>query len=76
MVTSSILTYPFDTVRRRLMIQSGKQEKNFRGSLDCWRKISKTEGINGFFRGCMTNSLRTASGAFVLAIYYEVIKYI
>jgi solute carrier family 25 (adenine nucleotide translocator) protein 4/5/6/31 len=75
-VTSSIMCYPLDTVRRRLMMESGKKEKLYSGSIDCWQKIMRKEGMNGFFRGAMTNSLKTTSGALVLAIYYEVLKYI
>uniref|UniRef100_A0AC34FWA6 ADP/ATP translocase n=1 Tax=Panagrolaimus sp. ES5 TaxID=591445 RepID=A0AC34FWA6_9BILA len=75
-VTSSIMCYPLDTVRRRLMMESGKKEKLYSGSIDCWQKIMRQEGMNGFFRGAMTNSLKTTSGALVLAIYYEVLKYI
>lgn len=75
-ITSSVMTYPFDTVRRRLMMESGKKDKLYSGSIDCWKKIFEKEGVNGFFRGCMTNSVKTTSGALVLAIYYEVLKYI
>lgn len=75
-VTSSIMCYPLDTVRRRLMMESGKKEKLYSGSIDCWQKIMRTEGMNGYFRGAMTNSLKQTSGALVLAIYYEVLKYI
>ena len=74
-MTSSVLTYPFDTVRRKLMMESGKKEKLYNGSLDCWRQVFQSEGVPGFFRGCLTNSLKTTSGALVLAIYYEVLKY-
>ncbi|KAE9550244.1 hypothetical protein FO519_006542 [Halicephalobus sp. NKZ332] len=76
LVTSSVLTYPFDTVRRRLMMESGKKEKLYKNSVDCWKTVFEKEGLQGFFRGCLTNSFKTTSGALVLAIYYEVLKYI
>merc|ERR1711909_190498 len=37
---SGIVSYPFDTVRRRLMMQSGRKEVLYTGKLDCWRKIA------------------------------------
>uniref|UniRef100_A0A7E5A078 ADP/ATP translocase n=1 Tax=Panagrellus redivivus TaxID=6233 RepID=A0A7E5A078_PANRE len=74
-VTSSLIGYPMDTVRRRLMMDAGKKEKQYKGSLDCWRSILRNEGPSGFFRGALTNSFKTTSGAMVLAIYYEAQKY-
>merc|ERR1711915_307554 len=39
---SGIISYPFDTVRRRLMMQSGRKGGDivYKGTLDCWRKIA------------------------------------
>merc|ERR1712079_793277 len=42
---SVTVAYPFDTVRRRLMMMSGEQEKMYKGPMDCWAKIWKDEGI-------------------------------
>ncbi|XP_026680129.1 ADP,ATP carrier protein-like [Diaphorina citri] len=45
---AGIVSYPFDTVRRRLMMQSGrgKSEIVYKGTLHCWAVIAKTEGKN------------------------------
>lgn len=70
---SGIISYPFDTVRRRMMMQSGRaaNERMYKNTLDCWRKIAKTEGGNAFFKGAFSNVLRGTGGAFVLVLYDE-----
>lgn len=47
------LTYPTDLIRRRLQLQGGFDEKvpKYNGILDCIKKIYKTEGIQGMYRG-------------------------
>ena len=72
---AGVLSYPFDTVRRRLMMQAGG-ERQYAGTLDCWRKIAATEGTGAFFKGAWSNVLRGAGGAFVLVLYDEIKKVI
>uniref|UniRef100_T1IXU9 ADP/ATP translocase n=1 Tax=Strigamia maritima TaxID=126957 RepID=T1IXU9_STRMM len=71
---SGIISYPFDTVRRRMMMQSGrsKGELMYKGTLDCWAKIYKTEGGGAFFKGALSNVFRGTGGAFVLVLYDEI----
>lgn len=73
---SGIISYPFDTVRRRLMMQSGGKEKIYNGTLDAWRKIAANEGSGAFFKGALSNVLRGAGGALVLVMYDELKKII
>lgn len=70
---AGIISYPFDTVRRRMMMQSGqnKEERLYKGTLDCWKKIYRTEGGNAFFKGAFSNVLRGTGGALVLVLYDE-----
>lgn len=70
---SGIISYPFDTVRRRMMMQSGRaaNERMYKNTVDCWKKIAKTEGGNAFFKGAFSNVLRGTGGAFVLVLYDE-----
>ncbi|KAI1309434.1 ADP,ATP carrier protein [Halotydeus destructor] len=71
---SGIISYPFDTVRRRMMMQSGRPvaERQYKSTMDCWGKIAKTEGSKAFFRGAFSNVLRGTGGAFVLVLYDEI----
>ena len=73
---SGIISYPFDTVRRRLMMQSGGKERMYTGTIDCWRKIAANEGSGAFFKGAFSNVLRGAGGALVLVLYDEIKKVI
>jgi solute carrier family 25 (adenine nucleotide translocator) protein 4/5/6/31 len=67
--TAGIIAYPFDTVRRRIMMQAGRSEKLYAGTLDCWRKIAVHEGPRAFFKGALSNALRGSGGAIVLVLY-------
>lgn len=73
---AGIVSYPFDTVRRRMMMQSGraKSEILYKGTLHCWATIAKTEGPGAFFKGAFSNILRGTGGAFVLVLYDEIKK--
>jgi len=75
-VCSGIASYPWDTVRRRMMMQSGRKEVIYKNTLDCAVKIFKKEGMGGFFKGALSNVFRGTGGALVLAIYDEIKKYI
>jgi len=70
---SGIVSYPFDTVRRRMMMQSGRpmNERPYKGTIDCWRKIAAQEGGGAFFKGAFSNIIRGTGGAFVLVLYDE-----
>lgn len=70
---AGIVSYPFDTVRRRMMMQSGraKSEVIYKNTLHCWAVIAKTEGTGAFFKGAFSNVLRGTGGALVLVLYDE-----
>ncbi|XP_049784049.1 ADP,ATP carrier protein-like [Schistocerca cancellata] len=71
---AGIMSYPFDTVRRRMMMQSGraKADMMYKNTLDCWGKIYRTEGGGAFFKGAFSNILRGTGGALVLVLYDEI----
>jgi len=76
--TSAIMagyaSYPFDTVRRRLQMQSEKPESEwvYKGTADCFGKIVKEEGTAALFKGAGANALRTVGAALVLVLYSEI----
>ena len=74
-VGSGILSYPWDTVRRRMMMQSGRKDILYRNTADCFRKILLQEGPSALFKGALSNVLRGTGGALVLTIYDEIKKY-
>ncbi|XP_033117303.1 ADP/ATP translocase 1-like [Anneissia japonica] len=69
---SGIISYPFDTVRRRMMMQSGRKDVMYKNTIDCWRKIAQQEGSRAFFKGALSNVLRGTGGALVLVLYDEI----
>lgn len=74
--TASFIAYPFDTVRRRMMMQSGRNANEiiYKSALDCWMKISRLEGARAFYNGAFTNTLRGIGGAIGLVLYDEIKK--
>ncbi|XP_013100561.1 ADP,ATP carrier protein-like [Stomoxys calcitrans] len=75
---AGIISYPFDTVRRRMMMQSGlkKSEVVYKNTLHCWATIARQEGMGAFFKGAFSNILRGTGGALVLALYDEIQKFL
>lgn len=73
---AGIFSYPLDTVRRRLMMQSGRKDILYKGTIDCFRKIAADEGINAFFKGAASNVIRGTGGALVLVLYSKIQKYL
>ncbi|KAL5276491.1 slc25a4 family protein [Megaselia abdita] len=73
---AGIVSYPFDTVRRRMMMQSGRKGGDvlYKNTLHCWATIGRTEGAGAFFKGAFSNVLRGTGGAFVLVLYDEIKK--
>nr|KAG5710254.1 hypothetical protein BaRGS_008970 [Batillaria attramentaria] len=65
-VTSGLLSYPVDTIRRRMMMTSG-QEVKYKGSIDCAKQIIKNEGFMSLMKGAGANILRGVAGAGVLS---------
>jgi solute carrier family 25 (adenine nucleotide translocator) protein 4/5/6/31 len=65
-ITSGLISYPIDTIRRRMMMTSGEAVK-YKGSMDCAVKVMKTEGFMALMKGAGANILRGVAGAGVLA---------
>ena len=63
--------YPFDTVRRRMMLQSEKplSERLYKGSFDCFRKVFANEGAKGMYKGMVPELFRGVGGSLVIVAY-------
>uniref|UniRef100_A0A5B7BBQ3 ADP/ATP translocase n=1 Tax=Davidia involucrata TaxID=16924 RepID=A0A5B7BBQ3_DAVIN len=70
--SAGLLSYPLDTVRRRMMMQSGLEQPMYRNTVDCWRRIYRTEGVASFYRGTLSNMFRGTGAAAILVLYDEV----
>lgn len=68
-ISSETVAYPTDTVKRRLMMQSGKKEKIYDGWLDCTKKIAKQEGFKAFFTGNLSNVVRSFGSSLCLVLF-------
>jgi len=63
--------YPFDTVRRRMMLQSEKPiaERLYKGSFDCFNQVLKKEGLKGMYKGMVPELFRGVGGSLVIVAY-------
>jgi len=75
-VSAGICSYPLDTIRRRLMMQSGRSDVMYKNTLDCFYKILQNEGPGAFFKGALSNVLRRTGGALVLVFYDKIQTYL
>merc|ERR550537_2030925 len=73
-IIAGFISSPFDTVRRRLQMQSEKPKSEwlYQGTVDCAMKIVSNEGMGAMFKGFAANVLRTLGGALVLVGYDEI----
>ena len=65
-ISAGLVSYPIDTIRRRMMMTSGQAVK-YKGSMDCAVQVIKNEGFMSLMKGAGANILRGVAGAGVLA---------
>jgi len=72
-IMSGFVTYPFDTVRRRLQMESEKklEDRMYKGAGHCFQKVMADEGTKALFKGAGANVLRGTGAAMVLVLYGE-----
>jgi len=70
-IMAGYASYPFDTVRRRLQMQSEKPREAwvYKGTVDCLGQVVRQEGVTALFKGAGANALRTVGSALVLVLY-------
>lgn len=74
---AGVCSYPLDTIRRRMMMQSGRADVMYSSTFDCMGKIYANEGgLRPFFKGALSNVFRGVGGALVLVMYDEFQKWV
>lgn len=75
LVAALPLSYPFDTVRRRLQMESEKpmEERIYKTTMNSVKVILKEEGLAGLYKGVTANIVRGA-GAAMVPVMYEKVK--
>jgi len=63
--------YPFDTVRRRMMLDSEKPaaERLYTSGVNCFFKVMQNEGMAGMYKGLVPELFRGIGGPLVLTAY-------
>lgn len=74
-IFSETLAYPTDTVKRMLMLQSTRKEVMYNGVVDCCRKVYKKDGLKGFWKGSLSNMMRSIGSSICLVLYDEIKAY-
>jgi len=77
-LASAAATYPLDTIRRRLQMQSELpvEKRIYTGTFQCAARIAKDEGVGALYKGFVANALRTVGAALVLVLYDSSKKYL
>ena len=60
------------------MMESGKpkDERMYKGTVDCGSRILSKEGVTGFFKGNLSNFWRSIGSSIVLVLYDELQKWV
>jgi solute carrier family 25 folate transporter 32 len=67
-VVASTATYPHEVLRSQMHVSKAGAT----GMRQVCQRIMETEGIRGFYRGCLTNLLRTTPAAAITFTTYEI----
>ncbi|DBA02270.1 TPA: hypothetical protein N0F65_007680 [Lagenidium giganteum] len=72
---ATILTYPNDTVRRRLQMQgSGGAPRIYKNAWDCYVKLARNEGFEAYYRGLLPTLVRAIPNMGIQFATYELLK--
>lgn len=71
---AGFVTYPTDTIRRMLQVQSADGMPRYKGVMDCIISTLKRKGITRFYRGLTAKLVRVVPDAAILFVAYESLK--
>ena len=63
-----MLTYPIDTVRRKMIMQTGKKVRDYSNTIECFKKTYHYEGVRGFYKGALINYFRSLGATMCLIL--------
>jgi solute carrier family 25 (mitochondrial adenine nucleotide translocator), member 4/5/6/31 len=72
-LSAHFLSYPIDTIRRRMMMTSGQVVK-YQGPLDCLSQIIRNEGAAALYKGFSVFIVRSIVGAQILVGFDKFIR--
>ena len=81
---ASTATYPLQVIKARMQQRSDALElnaegeikavrRNYSGMLDTARQMHAREGMSGFFKGMIPNTIRVIPGAAITFVVYEAV---
>jgi len=73
---SATIAYTFDTIRRKLMMNTGINYIHHYNGYKCAKSIIVNDGYLGFYKGLGVNYLRAFTSAFVLAGFDQIKPYL
>jgi len=71
-ILAELISYPGDTIKRKLFMQSLKENKSYSTIRKCFSTIYEKEGIKGFWLGSYSNILRGVGSSLCLLLYDEI----
>lgn len=71
---SQTIAFPFDVVRRRMMVVDGNGRRIYTSYVGCFQSIFEKEGISGFFKGVHVNLFKILPNAAINYTVCEEIK--
>ncbi|OQS00471.1 Mitochondrial Carrier (MC) Family [Achlya hypogyna] len=72
---ATLLTYPNDTVRRRMQMQGiGGNPRLYKHTVDCYIKLAKAEGIKSYYRGLTPTLVRAMPNMGIQFACYDIFR--
>jgi len=68
-VSAGLMTYPIETLRKRMCMQGGRVEPDYKNAINCAKIMVQKEGVKSLFRGFWFKTGFGISGALALTIY-------
>lgn len=69
-LTAQTACYPLDTIRRR----SETYGRHYSSMYDAFTKIARNEGVRGFYRGMLANSMKVVPNNFIRFFIFEILN--